>query len=63
MKILALGGCGQQGSRTVKTLIAADDVEKVIVADINLAAAQAFQQKVGSDKIELRYRQVKSSDS
>ena len=53
MKILALGGCGQQGSRTVKTLIAADDVEKVIVADINLAAAQAFQQKVGSDKIEV----------
>ena len=35
MKILALGGCGQQGSCTVKTLIAADDVEKVIVADIN----------------------------
>jgi saccharopine dehydrogenase (NAD+, L-lysine-forming) len=53
MKILALGGCGQQGGLAVKTLIEAEDVEKVIVADINLSAAEAFQAAVGSDKIEV----------
>ena len=54
MKILALGGCGQQGSLAVRTLIQADDVEKVIVGDINLAAAEAFREQVGSDKIEVQ---------
>ncbi|MEY8253268.1 MAG: saccharopine dehydrogenase NADP-binding domain-containing protein [Colwellia sp.] len=53
MKILALGGCGQQGALAVKTLIEADDVEKVVIADINLAAAQAFQKKLNSDKIDV----------
>jgi saccharopine dehydrogenase-like NADP-dependent oxidoreductase len=53
MKILALGGCGQQGSLAVRTLIEADDVEAVIVGDINLNAAKAFQEEVNSDKIEV----------
>jgi len=58
MKILALGGCGQQGSLAVRTLVQADDVEKVIVADINLAAAEAFKAKTGSDKIEVQQLDV-----
>jgi saccharopine dehydrogenase (NAD+, L-lysine-forming) len=62
MKILALGGCGQQGSLAVRTLVEAEDVEKVIVADINLAAAKAFQEKVGSDKIEVRQLDVTNAE-
>jgi saccharopine dehydrogenase (NAD+, L-lysine-forming) len=62
MKILALGGCGQQGSLAVRTLIQADDVEKVIVADINLDAAKAFQEKVGSDKIEVKQLDVTNAE-
>jgi saccharopine dehydrogenase (NAD+, L-lysine-forming) len=62
MKILALGGCGQQGSLAVRTLIQADDVEKVIVADINLVAAKAFQEKVGSDKIEVKQLDVTNAE-
>lgn len=62
MKILALGGCGQQGSLAVRTLIQAEDVEKVVVADINLDAAKAFQEKVGSDKIEVKQLDVTNAE-
>jgi saccharopine dehydrogenase-like NADP-dependent oxidoreductase len=55
---IALGGCGQQGSVAVSTLIQAEDVTKVIVADINLAAAEAFKAETGSDKIEVRQLDV-----
>jgi len=58
MKILALGGCGQQGSLAVKTLVQAEDVEKIVVADINLAAAEAFKARMGSDKIEVQQLDV-----
>jgi saccharopine dehydrogenase-like NADP-dependent oxidoreductase len=53
MKILALGGCGQQGGLAVETLAAAPDVEQIIVADINITAARAFKEALGSDKIEV----------
>lgn len=53
MKILALGGCGQQGSLAVRTLIEAEDVEKIVIADINLIAAEAFQKELNSDKLEV----------
>jgi saccharopine dehydrogenase (NAD+, L-lysine-forming) len=53
MKILALGGCGQQGRLAVKTLIEEADVKKVIIADINIEAAKAFQNELDSAKVEV----------
>lgn len=51
MKILALGGAGQEGSRTVKDLIASDQVSSVVIGDLNLDAADALKQELGSDKV------------
>jgi len=53
MKILALGGCGQQGSLAVSKLIGAADVDEVVVADINIEAARAFEKRIDSRKIKI----------
>jgi saccharopine dehydrogenase-like NADP-dependent oxidoreductase len=51
MKILALGGAGQEGARSVADLAAAEAVTSVVVGDLNIAAAEALKDKLGSDKI------------
>lgn len=51
MKILALGGAGQEGSRTVKDLVASKQVNSVVIGDLNLDAANALKQQIGSDKL------------
>jgi len=56
MRVLALGGCGQQGSRAVTTLLHADDVEAVVVADIDFIRARDFVARV--DDPRLRALQV-----
>ncbi len=51
MKILALGGCGQEGKTTVRDLIQQEQIDQVIIGDINIAAADAFKTEVNSDKL------------
>ncbi len=51
MKILALGGCGQEGKTTVKDLIAQENVEQIIIGDINIDAANQFATDLNSNKV------------
>jgi saccharopine dehydrogenase-like NADP-dependent oxidoreductase len=51
MKIIALGGAGQEGSRTVRDLAASGQVDAVIIGDLNIDAADRLKQEIGSDKI------------
>ena len=54
MKILALGGCGEMGHRAVKTLMAYDFVEHIVIADINQDKAQS-----AAEEFESRARPLK----
>ncbi len=51
MKFLALGGAGQEGSRTVRDLVASAQVGSVVIGDLNLDAANRLKQEIGSDKV------------
>ena len=51
MKILALGGAGQEGNRTVRDLVAGSGVASVVIGDLNLAAADKLKEEIGSDKV------------
>lgn len=51
MKYLALGGAGQEGSRTVRDLVASPGVDSVVIGDLDLAAANRLQREIGSDKV------------
>jgi saccharopine dehydrogenase-like NADP-dependent oxidoreductase len=51
MKILALGGAGQEGARAVKDLAGSPQVEAVVIGDLNLAAAESLKDSIGSPKI------------
>ncbi|WP_222564344.1 saccharopine dehydrogenase family protein [Novilysobacter antarcticus] len=51
MKILALGGAGQEGNRTVRDLVAGAGVASVVIGDLNLAAADKLKEEIGSDKV------------
>ncbi len=52
MKILALGGCGQQGRRAVKALLQSSDISQIIVADINLNSAQEFVRELEDSRVK-----------
>lgn len=51
MKILALGGSGQQGRSSVRALLRFDEVAAVTVADIDIAAAQCFCEELAAEHI------------
>lgn len=51
MKILALGGAGQEGKRTVKDLVAGPGVDSVVIGDLDLDAANRLKQEIDSDKV------------
>jgi saccharopine dehydrogenase (NAD+, L-lysine-forming) len=51
MKVIALGGAGQEGSRTVRDLAASAQVDSVIIGDLDIDAANRLKQEIGSDKI------------
>ncbi|MBN2156638.1 MAG: SDR family NAD(P)-dependent oxidoreductase [Candidatus Lokiarchaeota archaeon] len=46
-KIVVLGGCGAVGRHTVRTLAKSKDVDKVVIADINLDLAEQMAQQLG----------------
>ncbi|HNP36524.1 MAG TPA: saccharopine dehydrogenase NADP-binding domain-containing protein [Woeseiaceae bacterium] len=51
MKIMALGGAGQEGSRTVRDLVASPMVESVVIGDINIDAGNRLKQEIDSGKL------------
>ncbi|MCK9539261.1 saccharopine dehydrogenase family protein [Dokdonella sp.] len=51
MKFLALGGAGQEGSRTVRDLVLSAQVDSVVIGDLNLDAANQLKKDIGSDKV------------
>ncbi len=51
MKILALGGCGQQGRSAVRALLSFEEVAAVTVADIDAAAAELFCEALASERV------------
>ncbi|MFZ5644754.1 MAG: saccharopine dehydrogenase family protein [Bacillota bacterium] len=51
MKVLAIGGCGQEGKTVVKELVESPEVSSVVVADINIENAKRFEAQLGSKKL------------
>ncbi|MFX4311233.1 hypothetical protein F8O53_04625 [Enterobacter sp. 63] len=51
MKILALGGCGQEGKTAVTDMIRSDKVEQVIIGDIDITRANAVMEELASVKV------------
>ena len=52
MKVLVLG-VGKMGYGLLKDLSAQSHVDKIVAADMNVAQASAFAERVGSDKIRV----------
>ena len=51
MRVLALGGCGAQGTFAVRDLVESQDVSLVIVADIDLEKARKVAAAIASPKL------------
>jgi len=51
MRILALGGCGAQGTFATKDLVESKDVSKVIIGDVNVEKARRVAADIGSPKL------------
>jgi saccharopine dehydrogenase (NAD+, L-lysine-forming) len=51
MKVIALGGAGQEGSRTVRDLVESAFVDSVIIGDLDIDAANRLKQEIGSEKV------------
>lgn len=56
-KVVILGGAGQVGEATLRDLIETSDVSKIVIADINLKAAQKLV-----DKVKCGYVSAKKND-
>lgn len=51
MRVLALGGAGQEGARAVADLAKSPQVDAVVVGDINIDAANRLKSDLASDKV------------
>lgn len=47
MRVIALGGAGMMGRFGVRDLAAQDAVEELLIADCDLAAAEALARELG----------------
>lgn len=61
MRAIVLGGAGDMGSRTVRTLAAYPEVEQLTVADINLGRAEVLVRSLGGEP-RLRAVRVNADD-
>jgi saccharopine dehydrogenase-like NADP-dependent oxidoreductase len=52
MRIIVLGGAGDMGNEGVRALIRIPDVTEIMVADINLAAAQKLAAELGEGRVK-----------
>jgi len=62
MKVLALGGCGQEGKTTVRDLVKSEDVSSVVIADIDIDSANKFKAELASDKVATVQMDVNDRD-
>ncbi|BFM14813.1 saccharopine dehydrogenase family protein [Maricurvus nonylphenolicus] len=63
MKILALGGCGQQGRYAIKALLQHEVVSKIVIADIDIAKAQQFTSELNDLRVECLQLDVTDSSA
>jgi lysine 6-dehydrogenase len=54
MKAIVIGGCGAQGSFTTMDMVKRHVFDEVVIADINLAAADNLARKLNSPKVSTR---------
>jgi lysine 6-dehydrogenase len=54
MKVIVLGGCGTMGSSIVRSLIRAEDVEKIIIGDKNPNMSRVHESIKNSKKVSAR---------
>ncbi len=54
MDILILGGCGAMGSEATADLVKTSSADRFVVADVDLAKAEAFCQSVGDSRLSAR---------
>jgi len=63
MKIVVLGGAGKMGSIAVQDLTMNDAVDNVVIADLDLQAAEAVAQTIGSDKLSVQQADLRDHDA
>src|SRR3990172_9672178 len=61
-KIIVVGGAGERGSRAVEDLAGAPDIERVTVADRNLAAASKLVAKLRGSVTSVDAKSVDATD-
>jgi lysine 6-dehydrogenase len=62
MKIIVVGGAGDMGSRTVEDLATSDGVQRVTIADRNLATARNIATRLGDGAVEVDVRHIDAND-
>lgn len=62
MEIIVLGGAGDMGSRAVEDLAATEGVNRVTIADRNVAAARAIAERLTGRGAEVDVRPVDAND-
>jgi saccharopine dehydrogenase (NAD+, L-lysine-forming) len=62
MKVLALGGCGQEGKTTVKDLAKSEDISSVVIGDINIENADKFKAELADEKVSTLHVDVNDHD-
>jgi len=55
VKILALGGSGAMGEVAVRTLLAGEYVDELIVADYDIDRAKQFVESPNDERVSARY--------
>lgn len=58
MKIVALGGCGQEGRTSVRALLQDERVERLVVADRDVARADAFVAELSDRRLSVAHVDV-----
>jgi lysine 6-dehydrogenase len=51
MRVIVLGGCGEMGSEATRDLARTSQFEEIVVADLNLARAQALAEELGGGRV------------
>lgn len=62
MKVLVLGGCGEEGRTAVKVLARDANVSEVVIGDVNMQVAKQFETELHSDKVSSLYVDVNDHD-
>jgi len=62
MKVLALGGCGQEGKTTVRDLVKSAEVSQIVIGDINIENADKFKAELAGDKVSTLQVDVNDHD-